>query len=900
MPQPPARQWDAWGVPDAAMAKQLGLNEALLQTLMELPGTRDMLDLKTRLVALADWNKSLRKGVLPKAATLEWPQEPFRSQFLDVLKNLEMARFTRRHPKLLPALLKQFLELVAEFEENLLEQESQQKQKQNQQQQRQSQASGQEAQQQEQQAGEGEGEGDGGGEQEPAPDDAQQQNSGEQQQSDTQGKEGQQDYDLDLENSEGQAGEQQREQASDQQGSNRTEQMVQELLEGFKQQWEPVVEALDIADQAFDDINGLLEGPEGFDSSRSVWHQTGWREVASLRKKLEDLTELRELVRQLGRGGGKGPLKKAPEQVYNSKHPPGVIRSPMQPEETRGLTRSGDLSRMLPFEAHLLAAGWPRYVDAEPSGEEGEDGSSGGGGGSSGERVVTKEGSRGARMLFQARRAERMLMSYERTGWVEDEPARLTGRMEVRPAAELGPIIVCLDTSGSMYGPREVVAKAVALECMRGAHRQQRRCYLYAFSGPGEVMELELGNDAASIRNLLTFLTSGFGGGTDVDAPLALSLERVGREEWSLADILMVTDGEIPHPSEEILSQLGAARDSLGLEVHGLLVGRSVTPPMEALCTHLHVFKSWSVSVVLLRPASSKIYVQGLPQALQHPVAVAGLFAPFGDVLDVKLYAAEVRLSGGSAVVRMRNTTQAAAAIAALNGVVPEGGWQQLTVRAAETAEQRSSRITAINGRQGTGAPGSPMAHALPPAGPGGAALRRVHSARSSGSHSALQCYTGGLASDALGGAMPMQRRSLDWPHGSTVSMDSSRRSSIDVARCSSAGGPGMMHAGRRSSSDSGSGSGSEEQLGMGGGSATGSLPAEGPAGGAPLLSNSELQRMLLEAVLALLAQVETGQLSLPAMRSALEAALVAAKQATGEEASQPEARGRQLPSLRA
>ena len=42
---------------------------------------------------------------------------------------------------------------------------------------------------------------------------------------------------------------------------------------------------------------------------------TGWREVASLRKKLEELRELRDLVRQLGRGGGKGPLKKAPEQV---------------------------------------------------------------------------------------------------------------------------------------------------------------------------------------------------------------------------------------------------------------------------------------------------------------------------------------------------------------------------------------------------------------------------------------------------------------------------------------------------------------------------------------------------------------------------------------------------------
>lgn len=38
----------------------------------------------------------------------------------------------------------------------------------------------------------------------------------------------------------------------------------------------------------------------------------------------------------------------------------GVVRSSLQPEETAGLTRSGDLSRMLPFEAHLLAAGWPR------------------------------------------------------------------------------------------------------------------------------------------------------------------------------------------------------------------------------------------------------------------------------------------------------------------------------------------------------------------------------------------------------------------------------------------------------------------------------------------------------------------------------------------------------------
>ena len=64
---------------------------------------------------------------------------------------------------------------------------------------------------------------------------------------------------------------------------------------------------------------------------------------------------------------------------------------------------------------------------------------------------------------------------------MDDEPARMTGRKEVRPAAELGPIIVCLDTSGSMMGAREVVAKAVVLECMRGAHTQDRKCFVYAF-----------------------------------------------------------------------------------------------------------------------------------------------------------------------------------------------------------------------------------------------------------------------------------------------------------------------------------------------------------------------------------------------------------------------------------
>jgi hypothetical protein len=59
----------------------------------------------------------------------------------------------------------------------------------------------------------------------------------------------------------------------------------------------------------------LLEGQEGFSLSAGTWRKDGWRELDDLRKKLEQLKELRELVRSLGRSGGKGPLRRAPEAV---------------------------------------------------------------------------------------------------------------------------------------------------------------------------------------------------------------------------------------------------------------------------------------------------------------------------------------------------------------------------------------------------------------------------------------------------------------------------------------------------------------------------------------------------------------------------------------------------------
>ena len=57
----------------------------------------------------------------------------------------------------------------------------------------------------------------------------------------------------------------------------------------------------------------------------------------------------------------------------------------------------------------------------------------------------------------------------------------------------------------------------------------------------------------------------------------------------------MVTDGGVSRPSDRVKQNLKRAIDALGLEVHGLMVGQQdSTQAMEEICTHLHVFKSWS------------------------------------------------------------------------------------------------------------------------------------------------------------------------------------------------------------------------------------------------------------------------------------------------------------------
>lgn len=539
----------------------------LLPMLLRLPSTSGNVDsLRQCAEGIDEWKAQLQRGLLPGSET-KWPDDlVFREALLDALGDLDMARFTRQFPPVLDTLMKNILDILYIYEQQKVDEEGQPDES-------------------PEMKNEGGGSSENGGDGNPEDGDpdsdgggggAEGDDSSESQDGSSPGggggSEGQNDGDgnkTDIENIEmnmeggDDSGENDAaKEAAREAAKERNKELVKQLMDDFKQDWEPAVDKLDKATKAFEglDLDDLAEGPDGFDITKGLWQQTGWRELDSLRKKLEELRELRDLVRSLGRGAGRGPLRRAPRQRERSGMPIGLVRSPLEPEETNGLCRSDDISRMLPSEMSLIA-----------------------------------NGSRPARLLHFVRRMERTLLSYERVGWAE-EPAVTTEGTEIRPAAECGPIILCLDTSGSMMGARETVAKAMVLECMRQAKSQQRQCYLYSFSGPGDCVELELKVTGKGVSQLLEFLSGSFHGGTDVDEPFIRALSRLEDNEWSNADILLVTDGEIRPPDEDMLTDLNLAKEEMGLKVHGLLVGEpgAGADVVEQLCTHTHTFKSWA------------------------------------------------------------------------------------------------------------------------------------------------------------------------------------------------------------------------------------------------------------------------------------------------------------------
>jgi uncharacterized protein with von Willebrand factor type A (vWA) domain len=305
-----------------------------------------------------------------------------------------------------------------------------------------------------------------------------------------------------------------------------------------------------------------------WDQLRGLLRSSGWQEVLRIHRLLESLPELAKIIRELGRSRSTNlpdartqATVPVPDTAVAHQTHERTVRVPDMPGQTRGIHRSDRIARMLPSEAVLL--GHPRL-----------------------------------RLLWHARRAERTLLCYEDDDHLSELRQHQALVQQPRPGPQpalraiAGPLLLCVDTSGSMQGGAEAVAKAVVLEAMRSAHASRRACHVFAFGGDGEVLELELGLHSDGIERLSDFLGQAFRGGTDICGPLERVIAKLEEVRWQRADLLIASDGEFG-ATPAVAARLDAIKQALGLRVQGVLIGDRETLGLLEVCDSIYPVRNW-------------------------------------------------------------------------------------------------------------------------------------------------------------------------------------------------------------------------------------------------------------------------------------------------------------------
>ena len=402
---------------------------------------------------------------------------------------------------------------------------------------------------------------------------------------------------------------------------------AEQIAEAFAKEWSAplrgvrAVEGLGSADGA--DIGSLTAAPgDSFSTADGLWQHNGWTALETVQQQLKQMSELSELISNLGqRASCDGVPSRGAKSVADERAAPSAALSELAPREISGLAQTRDVSRVAPSELSLLCtAPGAEEADLVGSGSNNEGGRGGG----------------GRRRLFLSRLAEGRLLGYSLEGWMNERGRPKRRRLQRLPRERGGPLVVCLDTSHSMAGGREKIAKAVVLEAVRAAHESGRPCLLFAFSGSSDLAELRLtpprrrrrrppqrmqgggggtagATNRAGLKRLLDFLGCSFGGGTDVAGPLRRAmdvLERPDQSEvvFSGADVLLVSDGELPDPPLDAptFARLRALRQQQGVEVHGLLVGQPRPTPLDSMCDEVHTCLSRFDPLALLREKAAE------------------------------------------------------------------------------------------------------------------------------------------------------------------------------------------------------------------------------------------------------------------------------------------------------
>lgn len=184
-------------------------------------------------------------------------------------------------------------------------------------------------------------------------------------------------------------------------------------------------------------------------------------------------------------------------------------------------------------------------------------------------------------ILFDLKYVESSLMCFDMAGIAAEY---IDQEIEIEQAVieenKKGPMIICIDTSGSMHGSPETIAKALTLYLSTQAKKEKRDCYLINFSTSIEVLDLSQGY---SISTLLAFLKKSFYGGTDVAPAMIHGIDIMQKDSFKNADMLIISDFVMSSLPSYCLEQINTQRE-LGNRFYSLCIGNHFM--VERLKTH--------------------------------------------------------------------------------------------------------------------------------------------------------------------------------------------------------------------------------------------------------------------------------------------------------------------------
>jgi uncharacterized protein with von Willebrand factor type A (vWA) domain len=175
--------------------------------------------------------------------------------------------------------------------------------------------------------------------------------------------------------------------------------------------------------------------------------------------------------------------------------------------------------------------------------------------------------------IFIKRWAEKKLQTWQyRAKYLSEKTETSFTRARRPKASDKGAFIICVDTSASMQGQPEQVAKALCFAILKIAIKEKRDCFVISFSTG--IKTLDMSTVGQSIPALIDFLNMSFQGGTDATPALTAALEQLNRKKYQKSDVIMISDFVMPSLPDDLGKKMLAAKRDLKTKFFSLSITR--------------------------------------------------------------------------------------------------------------------------------------------------------------------------------------------------------------------------------------------------------------------------------------------------------------------------------------